>query len=77
MIKYRGFQVSPTELEGVLLMHKSVQDCGVIGMPDKDSGELTVAFIVRKPDATNLTVEEVTEYVAGYYLIFSFFKFVF
>ncbi|KAG1677299.1 Luciferin 4-monooxygenase [Nymphon striatum] len=64
MIKYRGFQVSPTELEGVLLMHKGVQDCGVIGMPDPQSGELTVAFIVRKEDATNLTVEEITEYIA-------------
>lgn len=65
MIKYRGFQVSPTELEGVLLMHPGVADCGIIGMPDTDSGELTVAFIVRKEDATSLTVEEVTDYVSG------------
>lgn len=48
MIKYKGFAVSPTELEGVLFEHPAVADCAVSGQPDPYAGELPVAHVVLK-----------------------------
>ncbi|PWN52704.1 acetyl-CoA synthetase-like protein [Violaceomyces palustris] len=45
LIKVKGFQVAPAELEGFLLDHPDVSDCGVIGLADEASGELPFAFI--------------------------------
>ena len=52
LIKYKGFQVAPAELEALLLTHPDVADAAVIGMPDTAAGELPKAFIVRKEGAT-------------------------
>ncbi|EUC61072.1 acetyl-CoA synthetase-like protein [Rhizoctonia solani AG-3 Rhs1AP] len=46
LIKVRGFQVAPAELEGYLLDHPWIDDAGVIGFPDEFSGELPLAFVV-------------------------------
>ncbi|QRW12245.1 AMP binding enzyme [Ceratobasidium sp. AG-Ba] len=46
LIKVRGFQVAPAELEGHLLDHPFVDDVGVIGLPDDYSGEVPLAFFV-------------------------------
>ena len=46
LIKVRGFQVAPAELEGHLLEHRDVADACVVGLPDEYSGELPLAFIV-------------------------------
>jgi 4-coumarate--CoA ligase len=46
LIKVRGFQVAPAELEGHLLDHPSIDDVGVIGLPDDFSGEVPLAFVV-------------------------------
>ncbi|KAF8755494.1 acetyl-CoA synthetase [Rhizoctonia solani] len=46
LIKVRGFQVAPAELEGFLLDHPWIDDAGVIGFPDEFSGELPLAFVV-------------------------------
>ncbi|KAF9502656.1 hypothetical protein BS47DRAFT_1249214, partial [Hydnum rufescens UP504] len=46
IIKHKGFQVSPAELEGHLLLHHFVEDVGVVGKPDDRAGETPVAFIV-------------------------------
>jgi acyl-CoA synthetase (AMP-forming)/AMP-acid ligase II len=46
LIKVRGFQVAPAELEGYLLDHPWIDDVGVIGFPDEYSGELPLAFVV-------------------------------
>ncbi|KAI0698962.1 acetyl-CoA synthetase-like protein [Cerioporus squamosus] len=51
LIKVRGLQVAPSELEGHLLDHPAVADVGVVGVPDEFSGELPVAFVVLAPDA--------------------------
>ncbi len=51
LIKYKGFQVPPAELEGILLEHPGVADAAVIGKPDEESGEIPKAFVVRKPGA--------------------------
>lgn len=51
LIKYKGFQVAPAELEATLVAHSGVQDAAVIGRPDEEAGELPVAFIVAADPA--------------------------
>ncbi len=48
MIKYKGFPVAPAEVEGVLLEHPAVRECGVVGRPDAAAGEIPVAFIALR-----------------------------
>nr|KAG5702383.1 hypothetical protein BaRGS_002165 [Batillaria attramentaria] len=52
LIKYKGFQVAPAELEALLLTHPAVGDAAVIGVPDDEAGELPMAFVVPKAGAT-------------------------
>ncbi|GAB6028007.1 hypothetical protein CHUAL_002234 [Chamberlinius hualienensis] len=61
LIKVKGLQVSPSELENILLKHSSIQDAAVIGIPDERCGELPRAYIVSS-DA-NLTSDDVATYV--------------
>lgn len=63
LIKYKGFQVAPAEIEGLLLKHKGIADAGVIGVADERAGEIPMAFVVRQPNA-KLTETDVIEYVA-------------
>ena len=49
LIKYKGFQVPPAELEALLVTHPAVADAAVIGIPDDEAGELPKAFIATKP----------------------------
>ncbi|KAI0706143.1 phenylacetyl-CoA ligase [Cytidiella melzeri] len=51
IMKVRGFQVAPAELEGHLLSHPDVADCCVVGIPDEYSGEVPLAFVVPSHDA--------------------------
>ena len=61
LIKYKGMQVAPAELEALLLGHPAVADVAVIPVPDPDAGEIPKAFVViRSP----LTAEEVMAFVA-------------
>ena len=46
IIKYKGQQVSPTELELILLSHPKVTDAAVIGIPDEEASEIPKAFVV-------------------------------
>jgi 4-coumarate--CoA ligase len=62
LIKYNGFQVAPAELEGIILSHPKVKDCGVIGIPDEKSGELPFAFVVKQP-GIDLKAEEIVKHV--------------
>jgi acyl-CoA synthetase (AMP-forming)/AMP-acid ligase II len=48
LIKVRGFQVSPAELEAVLVTHPSVADAAVIGVPHERDGERPKAFVVSR-----------------------------
>jgi long-chain acyl-CoA synthetase len=48
MIKVRGFQVAPAEVEAVLHSHPAVEDCAVFGIPDGANGELVVAAVVTR-----------------------------
>jgi 4-coumarate--CoA ligase len=64
LIKYKGFQVPPAELEGLLLTHPAIADAAVIPIPDIEAGELPKAYVQLKP-GQELTAEEVMEFVAG------------
>ena len=62
LIKYKGFQVAPAELEALLLEHPGVSDAAVIPVPDEEAGEIPKAFLVLSDDST--TPEEVQQFVA-------------
>jgi acyl-CoA synthetase (AMP-forming)/AMP-acid ligase II len=64
LIKYKGFQVPPAELEALLLTHPAVADAAVVGLPDEEAGEIPVAYVVKRQGA-DATAEEIMEYVAG------------
>ena len=49
MIKVKGFQVAPAEIEAVLHGHPSVLDCAVFGVPDDRAGEVPVAAVAARP----------------------------
>jgi acyl-CoA synthetase (AMP-forming)/AMP-acid ligase II len=46
LIKYKGYQVPPAELEALLVTHAQVADAAVVGVPDEECGELPKAFVV-------------------------------
>ncbi|XP_055700086.1 uncharacterized protein LOC129799860 [Phlebotomus papatasi] len=62
LIKYKGFQVSPSELEAIIVGHPKVRDVAVIGIPDEVAGELPMALVVRKPQAS-VHEEELQDFV--------------
>ncbi|KAK4037206.1 hypothetical protein OUZ56_029246 [Daphnia magna] len=49
LIKVKGFQVAPAELEEVLTTHPAIKEAAVIGIPDERAGELPRAYVVKKP----------------------------
>ena len=61
LIKYKGFQVAPAELEAVLLTHPAVADAAVIPCRDEEAGEIPKAFVVLKGEATQ---DELINFVA-------------
>ena len=61
LIKYKGFQVPPAELEAVLLTHPSIADAAVIPYPDDEAGEVPKGIIVLKEPTT---AEAILEFVA-------------
>ncbi len=63
LIKYKGYQVAPAELEAVLISHPSIADAAVIAGHDQDGEEVPKAFVVLQPGA-DLDEEAVIAYVA-------------
>uniref|UniRef100_A0A0R0HAN2 4-coumarate--CoA ligase n=1 Tax=Glycine max TaxID=3847 RepID=A0A0R0HAN2_SOYBN len=63
LIKYKGFQVPPAELEGLLVSHPSIADAAVVPQKDVAAGEVPVAFVVRS-NGFDLTEEAVKEFIA-------------
>ena len=61
LIKYKGRQVAPAELEAVLLSHPAIADAAVIPSPDEKAGEVPIAFVVLKQSALP---EEIIDFVA-------------
>lgn len=67
LIKYKGFQVAPAELEGILLSHPMVADAAVIGSPDAEAGQVPKAFVVLDesgPYEEKVLLEDLLGYVA-------------
>jgi len=62
LIKYKGFQVPPAELEALLLTHPGIADAAVIGIADDEAGELPKAFVALQP-GVELTADEIQEFV--------------
>lgn len=63
LIKYKGFQVPPAELEGLLLTHPAVVDAAVIGILDEEAGEIPKAFVCVSP-GSDVTGEEIQQFIA-------------
>ena len=61
LIKYKGFQVAPAELEAVLLSHPAIADAAVIPCADEEAGEVPKAFVVLSGAAS---AEEIMDFVA-------------
>jgi acyl-CoA synthetase (AMP-forming)/AMP-acid ligase II len=62
LIKYKGFQVAPAELEAILLTHPAIADAAVIPCADDEAGEVPKAFVVTKLDTSS---EAIMEFVAS------------
>lgn len=63
LIKYKGFQVAPAELEAMLIAHPYVSDAAVVSMKDEAAGEVPVAFIVRS-NGSKITEDEIKQYIS-------------
>lgn len=63
LIKYKGYQVPPAELEALLLTHPGIADAAVIGVTDADGEEIPKAFVVKQSGAT-VDEEQVMAFVA-------------
>jgi acyl-CoA synthetase (AMP-forming)/AMP-acid ligase II len=61
LIKYKGYQVAPAELEAVLVEHPMVAEAAVVGRPDEEAGEVPTAFVALAGDAS---AEEIMAFVA-------------
>jgi acyl-CoA synthetase (AMP-forming)/AMP-acid ligase II len=67
LIKYKGMQVAPAELEALLLTHPAVLDAAVVRRPDEEAGEVPRAYVVLKPDpsAAGTTADALMGWVAA------------
>jgi 4-coumarate--CoA ligase len=64
LIKVKGFQVAPAEVEALLLTHPKVADVAVIGVPDEEAGEVPMAFVVASAAGVP-GLEELQAHLAG------------
>ncbi|KAF6205242.1 hypothetical protein GE061_019410 [Apolygus lucorum] len=64
LIKVKGFQVAPLELEEHLRTHNGVADVAVVGKKDKRSGEVPVAFVVKNP-GTEVTEKQLQDFITS------------
>jgi acyl-CoA synthetase (AMP-forming)/AMP-acid ligase II len=67
LIKYKGLQVAPAELEALLVTHPAVLDAAVVRKADEEAGEVPKAYVVLKPDEASraTTAEAIMGWVAG------------
>ncbi|KAL9445756.1 hypothetical protein AB3S75_013609 [Citrus x aurantiifolia] len=63
LIKYKGYQVPPAELEALLLTHPKISDAAVVPFPDKEAGQYPMAYVVREAGC-RLWESEVMDFVA-------------
>ncbi|KAL1564953.1 4-coumarate--CoA ligase [Salvia divinorum] len=63
LIKYKGYQVAPSELEELLLTHPEIVDAAVIGLDDAEAGEIPIAYVLRS-SMSSLTTQQVQQFIA-------------
>jgi 2-aminobenzoate-CoA ligase len=65
MIISAGYNIAGPEVEDALLRHPDVAECGVVGVPDDERGQIVKAFVVLKPTAqpTAATAAALQDYV--------------
>lgn len=63
LIKVKGLQVAPAELEGILLSHPMIADAAVVGVADEWAGEVPKAFVVGK--SGDVSEKDVQEFVSS------------
>ncbi|KAK4337541.1 hypothetical protein RND71_042028 [Anisodus tanguticus] len=63
LIKYKGYQVAPAELEAMLISNPNISDAAVVPMKDEIAGEVPVAFVVRV-NGSKISEEEIKKYVS-------------
>ncbi|XP_059287945.1 probable CoA ligase CCL5 [Lycium ferocissimum] len=63
LIKYKGYQVPPAELEALLLTHPEISDAAVIPFPDKEVGQFPMAYVVRK-SGSSMSESAVRDFIA-------------
>ncbi|CAL5328519.1 unnamed protein product [Camellia sinensis] len=63
LIKYKGFQVAPAELEAMLIAHPDISDAAVVPMKDEAAGEVPVAFVIRA-NGSKITEDEIKQYIS-------------
>lgn len=82
LIKYKGFQVAPAELEALLITHPCIKDAAVVPMKDDAAGEVPVAFVVRSSssngdDSTTITEDAIKEFISKQVIFYKRIKRVF
>ncbi|CAK9136058.1 unnamed protein product [Ilex paraguariensis] len=63
VIKYKGFQIAPADLEAVLSSHPDITDAAVTAASDKEAGEVPVAFVVKR-HGSSVSEAAIIDYVA-------------
>jgi 2-aminobenzoate-CoA ligase len=65
MIISAGYNIAGPEVESALLQHPAVAECGVVGMPDPERGQIVQAFVVLKPGHTGdeAKIQQLQEHV--------------
>lgn len=61
LIKYKGLQIAPAEIENLLFSHPKIQEAAVVGIPEEGGSEVPRAYVIKKED--DLTEEEVKKFV--------------
>lgn len=65
MMKYRGYQISPSEVEGIVMTARAVAAVCVVGVPDEESNDLPTALVVRSSNDENVTEADICDLVMG------------
>ncbi|CAL5198161.1 unnamed protein product [Lathyrus oleraceus] len=63
LIKYKGYQVAPAELEELLIAHPDISEAAVVPLKDEDAGEVPVAFVVRS-SGSKISEDEIKQYIS-------------
>ncbi|KAL0699766.1 hypothetical protein Bca4012_055888 [Brassica carinata] len=63
LIKYKGYQVAPAELEALLVTHPDILDAAVIPFPDKEAGQYPMAYVTRKLES-DLSEKQIIDFIS-------------